>query len=531
MAENLLLPAPKSPPETLSLRQRCLIGGFLFISLIGVIIPAWIMTEEYAAAKREAERMSTQRQEAENSLQSLIQVHESSLVRIMIDHQDTDLIQLRDLLSEVPVNNSQQILDEEKWKSLIQRLRSRVEQAPLRPGLIWSSSEGWHLQLSQQEIRIEPKSLEMAQANLLESILKWKDTIVLNITTRTLPIPSTYVEVEQLQQAKEVVDALVARPIILHVGDNTETLDLKSEKAFVIVEGSEVKPNPVRIKEWLQELAEKYYRPSPTLTITGKEEIRPGVSKAIVSGEFKEGQQIMVEEIYKQVINSLDQSERNIEVKLYEIPVKIFSEIEQQKYELLAVGYSEYSSGNDPNRVHNLTTGLKRINGIMIDPGQEVSFNRIIGGFDRGFSMGWGIFGSEALPVLGGGICQASTTFYRALLNAGIPITMRQNHSWDLSYYQKGGYGLDATVFPEKGVDVKAVNDLNSGLFLYAYTRPETEEAYVLIYGKSDGRKVRVEPQEEYLPHPGSKTLKWKRQIQYPNGEMIENEIVSRYRA
>ena len=154
--------------------------------------------------------------------------------------------------------------------------------------------------------------------------------------------------------------------------------------------------------------------------------------------------------------------------------------------------------------------------------------NGIIGG---DFRMGWGIFGTVAKPVLGGGICQVSTTFYRSLLNLGVPVTQRQNHSWDLNYYQKGGYGLDATIYPSAGLDVKGNNDLESHLFFYSYTRPDTEEAFILVYGKADGRKVVLEPEEEYIPWKGAKTLKWTQEIEFTDGTSKLNNIVSRYRS
>ncbi|MDZ4216951.1 MAG: hypothetical protein U1C97_01365, partial [Candidatus Gracilibacteria bacterium] len=87
-----------------------------------------------------------------------------------------------------------------------------------------------------------------------------------------------------------------------------------------------------------------------------------------------------------------------------------------------------------------------------------------------------------------------------------------------------------ATVYPAEGLDVKAINDYGSHLFFYSYTRPETEEAFVLVYGKKDGRKVNLFPDEEYIPKNGAKTIWWTQTIEYPDGEVKENRIESRYR-
>ena len=251
----------------------------------------------------------------------------------------------------------------------------------------------------------------------------------------------------------------------------------------------------------------------------------------MTEGEFVEGARLNVEESLQKVQEALEKGEERTRLRLYEIPVKVFSELDNKPYQLLSVGYSEYSKGNAPNRVHNIETGLSRINKTLIEPGQEISFNKSNGPIDNDFRIGYAIMGNSAAPSLGGGICQVSTTFYRGLLNLGVPILQRQNHSWDLSYYQAGGYGLDATIFPAVGLDVKATNDFDSSLFLYAYDRPDTQEAFVLIYGVGDGRQVTLEPEEEYVPWRGAKTLKWTRTIEFPDGTSREHEIVSRYRS
>jgi len=363
------------------------------------------------------------------------------------------------------------------------------------------------------------------------SVVTPKDSVALDFKTTTVKDTGDEPAQARSQELADSLHALVSTSLTLHIGADTKTLDLNSDEDFVILGNSSAEPNNEKILAWVKDLEREYYRASSTITITGKEEIRKGVNKAVTSGEFKEGSHIIVEELYPQILEMLKTDQRDLTVKLHEIPVKVVSDLDNSSYEILATGYSEYSTGSAMNRVHNIETGLGRLNGILIDPGQAISFNKMVGDVDGDFRMGWGIFGKVALPTLGGGLCQVSTTMYRALLALGIPITMRAPHSWDLSYYQKGGYGLDATVFPEKGVDVKAVNDYDSSLFFYTYTRPETKEAFILVYGKGDGRKVSLNPEEEYTPRHGSKTLKWKQLIEMPNGETKENEIVTHYRA
>lgn len=428
--------------------------------------------------------------------------------------------------------NLQLVRDQSRWNAFLEGVEAEVGYQPRSSELTWKEGVGWEYVPPQDGRALNTVRTERSWQKLIADLQAGDKQPTLRLSTRRVqPEMNALMKQEQLAKVQQQIGELTKQPLELRLGSEVLFLDLNSREDFLRIDEGIVSVDQDALKEWAEEFAEQYSRPTNVVSIIGKEEERPGVFRAITQGEFQEGTRIKAEEVAQQVLNALSQKEKSIAVKTYEIPVKVYSELEGVEYQLLSVGYSEYSKGNAPNRVHNIKTGLGRLNGLMIDRGQEISFNKSVGRIDNDFRMGWGIFGTTALPVLGGGICQVSTTFYRALLNLGVPITMRQNHSWDLNYYQAGGYGLDATVFPEKGLDVKGINDIDSQLFIYSYDRPETEEAFVLIYGKGDGRKVSLEPHEDYVPFKGGKTLKWKQVIEMPDGQLRENEIVSRYRA
>lgn len=422
--------------------------------------------------------------------------------------------------------------DRSQWESFLQDIQQEVGYEPTEAELTWREGIGWQYVAPRDGRALNTVRTERSWQKLIADLQAGETQPALRLSTKRIqPEIKVLTEQEELAKIQEQIQKLTEQPLELHIGTETAYLDLKSREDFLHIDGDSVTINTDAVKEWTVSFAQQYSRPTNVVSIVGKEEERPGVWRAVTQGEFAEGIRIDADEVFQQITDALAKHEKSLTVKSYEIPVKIYSELEQTDYQLLSVGYSEYSKGNASNRVHNIRTGLERINGTLIDRNQEISFNKSVGKIDGDFRTGWGIFGTTALPVLGGGICQVSTTFYRALLNLGVPITMRQNHSWDLNYYQAGGYGLDATVFPERGLDVKAMNDIDSQLFIYSYDRPETQEAFVLIYGKGDGRKVTLEPHEDYVPFKGGKTLKWKQVIEMPDGQMKENEIVSRYRA
>jgi vancomycin resistance protein YoaR len=159
---------------------------------------------------------------------------------------------------------------------------------------------------------------------------------------------------------------------------------------------------------------------------------------------------------------------------------------------LIGTGHSAFA-GSPSNRVHNIGVGVSRFNGVLIKPGDEFSFNQHLGPVDAstGYRPELVIKAEGTIPEYGGGLCQVSSTIYRAAIFSGLPITEREPHSYAVSYYaQIYGYGLDATIYP--GVrDVKFINDTPGHILVQAYT--EGTHAYFKFYGIDDGRSVEME--------------------------------------
>jgi len=437
------------------------------------------------------------------------------------------------LKSSAPTHtrNAQLSIDRDQWGTTIDNLKAQVERDPEAPEILWNESEGWHLKKAVKGVEISEASIDESYVKLVSHLQYHHEALTLDLTTRPVSARFDQHERRRVNRLYQQIKDRLSTPLTIEIGDEEIVLDLKKEANLVILNDEDFEINTTDLTSRLQQLAEEYGREPSEVRIVGTEKNSRGVLKGIVEGEFIEGARLNVEESLEQVKTALENGDERVRLRLYEIPVKVFSELENTSYDLLAVGYSEYSKGNAPNRVHNIETGLSRIDRTLIKPGQEISFNKSNGPINNDFRVGYAIMGNVATPSLGGGICQVSTTFYRSLLNLGVPITQRQNHSWDLSYYQAGGYGLDATIYPSAGLDVKAMNDYDSSLFMYSYNRPDSEEAFVLVYGVKDGRQVTLEPEEEYIPWRGAKTLKWSRTIEFPDGTSREHQIVSRYRS
>jgi vancomycin resistance protein YoaR len=103
--------------------------------------------------------------------------------------------------------------------------------------------------------------------------------------------------------------------------------------------------------------------------------------------------------------------------------------------ELVARGES-YFAGSPNNRRHNIATGVAKVSGIVVKPGEEFSFNKYLGPVEEneGFLPELVIKKTGTVPELGGGLCQVSSTLFRAAMKAGFPIVERRNHSYAVSY-------------------------------------------------------------------------------------------------
>lgn len=157
--------------------------------------------------------------------------------------------------------------------------------------------------------------------------------------------------------------------------------------------------------------------------------------------------------------------------------------------ELIGQGVSRFA-GSIPNRIYNVNLTAQKINGVLIPPGQVFSFNQTVGDISAatGFKQAYVIKEGRTVLDDGGGVCQDSTTLFRAVLNAGLPIISRTAHAYRVGYYEQGfPPGLDATVF-YPSVDFKFKNDTKSHILVQAYTSGLT--LYIDLYGTSDGRKV-----------------------------------------
>jgi vancomycin resistance protein YoaR len=143
-----------------------------------------------------------------------------------------------------------------------------------------------------------------------------------------------------------------------------------------------------------------------------------------------------------------------------------------------------------PNRIHNVTLAASRVSGILVKPGEEFSFDKYLGDVSKatGYATAYVIQNGKTILGDGGGVCQVSTTLFRAILNAGLPITERHAHAYRVGYYEEDSPpGFDATVF-YPSVDLKFVNNTGNYILIQSTLDPDNLRLTYTLYGKKDGR-------------------------------------------
>ena len=182
--------------------------------------------------------------------------------------------------------------------------------------------------------------------------------------------------------------------------------------------------------------------------------------------------------------------------------------------------------GTNENRNNNLRLACEALDGLILYPGDEFSFNETLGQrtAEKGYKPAPAYSGTTLVPALGGGICQVSSTLYSSCLLADMEIVFRINHGFPPTYMDKG---MDATV-SWGSPDFQFRNSSNFPIKLRAETTDEEVRIQILgtderdYYVKMETEITSItDPPIEYEVHePGG---------QYKDGDVISGGTTGYY--
>ena len=242
---------------------------------------------------------------------------------------------------------------------------------------------------------------------------------------------------------------------------------------------------------WLRELVESDVNADPVdATVAWNQE----KGKLVALTSSKEGARLKRQTLAAEVAASFLGDHHDVAV-----PVKVLKPaVDSDDLQALcisqrvAVGDSSYQ-GSNIDRATNIEVGAGLLNGTLVPPGEWYSFNQSIGviDYDKGYVDAAVIAGERIGRDAGGGICQVSTTVFRAAIRAGLPIPEWWPHTYRLGFYELDGWapGFDASILqpegdPFGGGDLRFVNPYDSWLFIESYTRDQ--RVTVVMYGPSN---------------------------------------------
>ncbi len=215
--------------------------------------------------------------------------------------------------------------------------------------------------------------------------------------------------------------------------------------------------------------------------------------------DSKTGRALDIDASIKAINDALLRGEHTVPLVINEAQPQVPGTATGQELGITELVYAEttYFYGSSAERKQNIKAAAERFQSVLVAPGETFSMGQTMGdvSLENGFAEALIIYGGRTIKGVGGGVCQVSTTLFRAVFNAGYPIVERYSHAYRVSYYERiagGGIdpklaGLDATVyFPL--VDFKFVNDTPYWIQMETYMG--NDSLTWKLYSTKDGRSV-----------------------------------------
>ena len=238
----------------------------------------------------------------------------------------------------------------------------------------------------------------------------------------------------------------------------------------------------------------------------------------------------------------------------YTIPLKITypnvttKQIGNEAFPDLLSQFSTSFTSSGYNRSNNIILSSAKLNGLVLMPGEEFSYNQAVGQRTKaaGFRKAGAYSNGKVVQEVGGGICQVSSTLYNAVLYANLEIVERTNHYFNPGYVKAG---LDATV-SWGGPDFRFKNNRNYPIRIVTDTSGKKLKVYIYGLKTDDDCTVVLDPRyissvpykTTYQKDPslatgetrvissgsnGCKTATYK-YVYDKNGTLISSECISR---
>jgi vancomycin resistance protein YoaR len=337
-------------------------------------------------------------------------------------------------------------------------------------------------------------NIEQARADVLAAVEHAKPS---EIALTTVDVPPE-VTAADLEGAKEDAVILVSDPVIVQLDDASWEITSNDLTASLIIpKDGAARLDGDTLTPVLTNIAAEA-RQEPTNAVLGWD------GGLYVIEDDRDGRETDIAKLEELVVAAAATDDRTVEMPT--LPIK--AEVRADNLDdlgiagMIAEGSSSFA-GSSEARAENVRVASGHISHTLIAPGALFSFNRNLGpiSLDNGYVEGKIISGDWTTDDLGGGVCQVSTTVFRAALWAGFKFDEWHPHTWRLAFYEADGSppGMDAAIYqPNEAegesweADLKFTNPLESWLLLQMVVEGETATAQ--LYGAALDYTVEIDP-------------------------------------
>ena len=344
--------------------------------------------------------------------------------------------------------------------------------------------------------------LEAARNETIAAVLTGRTSTV---ALKSIPIPPD-VAAADLEGAKEDAITLVGEPVIFTYGDITYYIDTEElTGALTIDRDGTAVLNLEKLQGRLDDIAADVLTPAANAKLGWDDGV-------YVIEDDVDGTGLDLEVIGPLLLDTARTTTRSVPLPVQTLKAGARADnIEELGLDgHLTYGSSSFA-GSSETRAANVIAACDNVSYKLVGPGEQFSFNDQMGqiSIENGFVEGKIIQGNWTASDLGGGVCQVSTTVFRAALLSGFKFNEWYAHGWRLAFYEADGSppGMDAAIYQPNNADefekdLVFENPLDSWLLLMMVVDGDT--AYAHLYGRDNGWTTEIfEPRVSEPKEPG----------------------------
>lgn len=380
--------------------------------------------------------------------------------------------------------------NDEVLQNFLRDLGTRIVGAA-RDASLYLDSDQVRIQPNEDGRELDLEAAAIATRRIVQSAVRG----TVNLTAR--PVVSQ-ITAEMLEPKRDLAQTMINSRIDINTGDDVWRISQSTLRDALVLPEIGVLTDPTFderiIGEELAEMAIATKRDPVNATLgwdNGLTVIEPDV----------QGRSLNIAATVQEILAASKTTNQRTVNAQYDV---ILAEVNSQNLD--ALGIKELIAQGESNflwssweRAENVRVSALHLTHTLVPPGAVYSFNESIGPItlENGFVQGKIIQGSRIVEDIGGGACQASTTVFRAALEAGFPID-HEYHEFRLEMYEHDNWppGLDAAIFQPDDPNDWATDLLftnNTEAWLLVEFEIVDTMAYCRIYGTSPGYEVSVE--------------------------------------